>query len=95
MISAWNDKEAKKFGKNLLQLRVYTSRLLGKEEDLVLHGGGNTSVKITERNIFGEKEEILYSYKNGEDQTRSDSNTSCKETWNTTFAIPTTRIWKQ
>jgi rhamnose utilization protein RhaD (predicted bifunctional aldolase and dehydrogenase) len=29
-----------------LALRVYTSQLLGKEEDLVLHGGGNTSVKI-------------------------------------------------
>lgn len=29
-----------------LGLRVYTSRLLGLEEDLVLHGGGNTSVKI-------------------------------------------------
>ncbi|MBN2896007.1 MAG: class II aldolase/adducin family protein [Campylobacterales bacterium] len=29
-----------------LELRVYTSRLLGSESDLVLHGGGNTSVKI-------------------------------------------------
>jgi rhamnose utilization protein RhaD (predicted bifunctional aldolase and dehydrogenase)/NAD(P)-dependent dehydrogenase (short-subunit alcohol dehydrogenase family) len=33
---------------------------LGKEEDLVLHGGGNTSVKIKEKNIFGEAEDILY-----------------------------------
>ncbi len=41
-------------------MRVYTSRLLGAEEDLVLHGGGNTSVKIKEKNIFGESEEILY-----------------------------------
>jgi rhamnose utilization protein RhaD (predicted bifunctional aldolase and dehydrogenase) len=29
-----------------LKLRVYTSQLLGRESDLVLHGGGNTSVKI-------------------------------------------------
>ncbi len=29
-----------------LAMRVYTSRLLGQESDLVLHGGGNTSVKI-------------------------------------------------
>jgi len=41
-------------------MRVYTSRLLGAEEDLVLHGGGNTSVKIREKNIFGKKEDILY-----------------------------------
>ena len=60
MKSLWNQKDAKKCGINLLKLRVYTSRLLGAEEDLVLHGGGNTSVKIKEKNIFGETEEILY-----------------------------------
>ena len=60
MKSYWSHKEAKKCGKNLLKMRVYTSRLLGKEEDLVMHGGGNTSVKIKEKNIFGEKEDILY-----------------------------------
>lgn len=40
--------------------RVRTSRLLGSNKSLVLHGGGNTSVKITEKNIIGEYEEILY-----------------------------------
>ncbi len=60
MKSSWNKAEAKKLKNDLLQLRVYTSRLLGKEEDLVLHGGGNTSVKIKEKNIFGEEEELLY-----------------------------------
>ena len=60
MKSSWNVKEANKLKGNLLNLRVYTSQLLGKEEDLVLHGGGNTSVKIKEKNIFGEKEDILY-----------------------------------
>ncbi len=60
MKSSWDKKVAKKLKNDLLQLRVYTSRLLGKEEDLVLHGGGNTSVKIQEKNIFGEKEDMLY-----------------------------------
>jgi rhamnose utilization protein RhaD (predicted bifunctional aldolase and dehydrogenase)/NAD(P)-dependent dehydrogenase (short-subunit alcohol dehydrogenase family) len=39
---------------------VYTSRLLGRDKSLVLHGGGNTSVKLTENNLFGEPEEVLY-----------------------------------
>jgi rhamnose utilization protein RhaD (predicted bifunctional aldolase and dehydrogenase)/NAD(P)-dependent dehydrogenase (short-subunit alcohol dehydrogenase family) len=43
-----------------LALRVYTSRLLGRESDLVLHGGGNTSVKATIGNVLGEKVEVLY-----------------------------------
>ena len=60
MKSSWNNKEAKKCGKSLLNMRVYTSRLLGLEEDLVMHGGGNTSVKIREKNIFGEYDDILY-----------------------------------
>lgn len=55
----WNDKEAAACA-NELALRIYSSRLLGCEAALVLHGGGNTSVKITERNLFGDEEEILY-----------------------------------
>ena len=60
MKSTWNDAEAQKCGDDLLKLRVYTSRLLGQDPDLVLHGGGNTSVKIKETNIFGEEEELCY-----------------------------------
>ena len=60
MKSFWNDRDAKDILNDPLALRVYTSRLLGQQEDLVLHGGGNTSVKITEANIFGDQEEILY-----------------------------------
>ena len=41
-------------------LRVYSSRLLGRDKSLVLHGGGNTSVKVVDKNAFGEDEEILY-----------------------------------
>jgi rhamnose utilization protein RhaD (predicted bifunctional aldolase and dehydrogenase)/NAD(P)-dependent dehydrogenase (short-subunit alcohol dehydrogenase family) len=42
-----------------LALRVYTSRLLGQEPELVLHGGGNTSVKTTMKNIHGEEVRVL------------------------------------
>ncbi|WP_306154670.1 class II aldolase/adducin family protein [Roseovarius sp. MMSF_3281] len=56
MKSLWNDDEAQCWIDSAngdpaevdLALRVYTSRLIGQEADLVLHGGGNTSVK-TER----------------------------------------------
>ena len=54
MENLWNDEEAKKF-KSDLDLRVYTSNLLGESDELVLHGGGNTSVKS-----MVEGEEILY-----------------------------------
>jgi len=60
MDNRWSEPDAAKHADNALQLRVYSSRLLGQEEDLVLHGGGNTSVKITEKNLFGDDEEILY-----------------------------------
>ncbi|MDJ0891583.1 MAG: bifunctional aldolase/short-chain dehydrogenase [Gammaproteobacteria bacterium] len=59
MQSLWNDSEARGFLGDL-SLRVYTSRLLGQDPSLVLHGGGNTSVKIRERNCVDEEEEILY-----------------------------------
>src|ERR1700730_3868172 len=59
MPSRWNASEAEKFAGPLNQ-RVYTSRLLGQDHSLVLHGGGNTSVKIRQPNIFGDDEDILY-----------------------------------
>ncbi len=60
MENSWSHKEAKRCKDNPLALRVYSSQLLGREPDLVLHGGGNTSVKTTVRNFFGEEEMILY-----------------------------------
>lgn len=54
MDNFWNDAEADTID-NDLEMRVYTSRLLGKDTALVMHGGGNTSVKST---VNGE--EILY-----------------------------------
>lgn len=43
-----------------LALRVYTSRLLGSEPSLVLHGGGNTSVKSRAQEIDGTEREVLF-----------------------------------
>ena len=59
MKSLWNEQQAP-LNQGDLALRVYTSRLLGQDPSLVLHGGGNTSVKIREKNILGEEEDILY-----------------------------------
>lgn len=59
MNSLWRDAEARKC-KTDIALRVYTSRLLGKDSTLVLHGGGNTSLKLAEKNAIGEEENILY-----------------------------------
>ena len=60
MKNLWDESEAAEFANNPLALRVYSSRLLGAEADLVLHGGGNTSVKVDVNNLFGEPESILY-----------------------------------
>ena len=59
MKSLWSEAEAALHGTDVI-LRVYTSRLLGRDTTLVLHGGGNTSVKVRERGLFGEEEDILY-----------------------------------
>ncbi len=60
MKNFWNDNEAAKCQNDPLALRVYTSRLLGQAPALVLHGGGNTSVKMDTTNLFGETETLLY-----------------------------------
>jgi rhamnose utilization protein RhaD (predicted bifunctional aldolase and dehydrogenase)/NAD(P)-dependent dehydrogenase (short-subunit alcohol dehydrogenase family) len=59
MQSLWQDAEAAGFEGDL-GTRVYTSRLLGRDKTLVLHGGGNTSVKVAERDRFGDKLAVLY-----------------------------------
>ncbi len=42
-----------------LALRVYTTRLLGGDPRLVLHGGGNTSVKLRLPDLMGREVEVL------------------------------------
>jgi len=60
MQSLWNEKTAASFAENPLEMRIYSSRLLGREPSLVLHGGGNTSVKTDVADLFGEHKPILY-----------------------------------
>src|SRR6266851_5103023 len=67
MQNLWSDGDAKAaiahhaakgIGEDLA-LRVYTTRLLGGEPKLVLHGGGNTSVKTRMADVTGEPVEVL------------------------------------
>ena len=65
MRSAWNDRDADaaiagyaSLGRDLA-LRVYTTRLLGKDPRLVLHGGGNTSVKTRLADLNGDAVDVL------------------------------------
>ncbi len=51
----------------VLAERTYTSRLLGADGALVLHGGGNTSAKGTETDAFGETVPVLYIKGSGSD----------------------------
>lgn len=67
MKSLWSDSEAQAFiarygakGVNAdLALRVYTTRLLGGDPSLVLHGGGNTSVKTRAKDIVGDELDVI------------------------------------
>jgi len=67
MKSLWNEADARAaleryaalgVGEDLA-LRTYSARLLGADPALVLHGGGNTSVKTTATDLFGEAVEVL------------------------------------
>ena len=67
MRSAWVDADARALVERCAQqgigadlaLRVYTTRLLGQDPKLVLHGGGNTSVKTRVTDLLGEDAEVL------------------------------------
>src|SRR5258706_431003 len=67
MQSKWSDAEAKDFvaryaskGVNAdLAVRTYTTRLLGSDTRMVLHGGGNTSVKTSIKDQLGEDVEVI------------------------------------
>src|SRR5665213_4330697 len=65
MQSKWNDRDAdaavsyyQNCGRDVA-LRVYTTRLLGQDPRLVLHGGGNTSVKTVVSDLNGDAVEVL------------------------------------
>src|SRR3954463_4515322 len=67
MQSRWNKSEADKFAADYapkgvnadLAVRTYTTRLLGSDPRMVLHGGGNTSVKTTVKDQLGETVEVI------------------------------------
>ncbi len=67
MKNLWNDTEAEKLVEHYaakgvgrdLALRVYTTRLLGGDPRLVLHGGGNTSVKTRATDLVGDEWDVL------------------------------------
>ena len=78
MESAWVDRDAAALIDRCakdgvpaeLALRVYTTRLLGSDPKLVLHGGGNTSVKTRVRDLLGEDVEVLCVKGSGWDMAR-------------------------
>lgn len=67
MKNLWSDRDARAFVRRYardginrdLALRVYTTRLLGGDPRLVLHGGGNTSVKTTTMDLNGDSVDVL------------------------------------
>ena len=81
MKSLWNNKTAQKYvndykKKNVskdLALRIYTTHLLGNNPKLVLHGGGNSSVKSEAKDLFNKKVKLclLYTSPSPRDRTRS------------------------
>ena len=56
-----------------LALRIYTTRLYGRDPKLVLHGGGNTSLKTRMRDRFGEDVEVLRIKASGADMAAIES----------------------
>jgi rhamnose utilization protein RhaD (predicted bifunctional aldolase and dehydrogenase)/NAD(P)-dependent dehydrogenase (short-subunit alcohol dehydrogenase family) len=81
MKSAWVDRDAEIIVANAakagverdLALRVYTTRLLGRDPKLVLHGGGNTSLKTRARDRLGEEVEVLHVKASGADMAAIES----------------------
>lgn len=70
MESKWKDDESR----DDMAERIYTSRLLGHEEDLVLHGGGNTSLKRNEKDHTGKTLTVLRVKGSGSDLSSIDEN---------------------
>jgi len=65
MKNRWNEREARSFIARYktagadLALRTYSARLIGQDASLVLHGGGNTSVKTVSRTVDGESARVI------------------------------------
>ena len=79
MLSRWNDVDAARFVEQHgpldgadLALRTYSARLLGSEPSLVLHGGGNTSVKGTFTTLLGDAQPAVFVKASGADMATLD-----------------------
>ena len=80
MQSRWKDADARKAVETWakagvaedLALRTYTTRLLGRDPALVLHGGGNTSLKTRMTDLAGETREVLCVKASGRDMAEID-----------------------
>ena len=85
MQSGWVDADAEAFVARAAQsgvdrdlaLRVYTTRLLGGDPKLVLHGGGNTSLKARARDPLGEETDVLYVKATGADMAHAEARGFC------------------
>ena len=79
MQNRWSEAEAagfvnsyeEKWGKDL-SLRLYSSFLIGTDETLVLHGGGNASVKTLRTDLFGKPVEAILVKASGYDMALAD-----------------------
>ena len=89
MQSRWKDADARRaieacgaagVGEDLA-LRTYTTRLLGRDPALVLHGGGNTSLKTQMRTSRGETREVLCVKASGRDMAKLDPAASRPSSW--------------
>lgn len=72
MRSRWSDKIANRL--NGLDALVYTSRLIGQEEGLVLWGGGNSSAKVLQKDHLGREVRVLWIKGSGSDMKTITAN---------------------
>lgn len=76
----WNEKQASEIAAaagseqadQSLALQAYASRLIGSDLQLVQHGGGNTSCKVTRKNLFGNEISVLHIKGSGQDLATMD-----------------------
>jgi rhamnose utilization protein RhaD (predicted bifunctional aldolase and dehydrogenase)/NAD(P)-dependent dehydrogenase (short-subunit alcohol dehydrogenase family) len=81
MKNLWSDKDALAYIKRCgesgvsedLALRLYSARLLGGDRDLVLHGGGNASLKAKAVDAYGDEVEVLFIKGSGWDMARLEA----------------------
>src|SRR5262245_62299487 len=81
MQSRWSEADARNMvdalsalgASEALALRIYTTRLLGSDPALVLHGGGNTSLKTEMPDLLGEAHAVLCVKGSGRDMATMDA----------------------